>query len=243
MQRCFFPLLLACTALTQGCSHNNIQPLEQVRGAVSRLLSYPGYTVSDKKILNGAGDSAAVAVIMTVSVEDLKSPNKVRKILQVLNLAFEAPQLITESRNRRPTAAMLLLDHIEKTYCSEEKCNEVENVRFEIQHNTLTGKPLEYVSLAGEPPVDLEHTQWVASVLNSTFEVNPGMTREDLLRVFTTESGLSTRTQQTYVLKGCPYIHVDVEFSPVKNLGAIEGTASDKIAKISKPYLDAMHVD
>jgi hypothetical protein len=42
------------------------------------------------------------------------------------------------------------------------------------------------------------------------------MTREDLLRVFITEGGLSTRTQQTYVLKVCPYIHVDVEFSPTK---------------------------
>jgi hypothetical protein len=69
------------------------------------------------------------------------------------------------------------------------------------------------------------------------------MTREDLLKVFTIEGGISTRTRQTYVLKGCPLIHVDVEFTPVGNPGALEGTASDKIAKISKPYLDGIHVD
>lgn len=67
------------------------------------------------------------------------------------------------------------------------------------------------------------------------------MRREDLLRVFTTEGGLSTRTQQTYVLKGCPYIHVDVEFSPVR--GLLASQRNDKIAKISKPYLDAVHID
>jgi hypothetical protein len=242
MRKCIFSVLLACTLLAEGCSHSDIRPFEQIRGAVSRLLSYPGYTVSDEKILNGAGDLAAVAVIMTVSIEDLQSHSKTKKILQILSLAFEAPQQIRDS-NRRPTAAMLLLDHIEKAYCGKEKCNEIENVRFEIQHNTSTGKPLEYVSLESEPPVDWEHMQWVASILNATVDIKQGMTRKDLLRVFTAEGGISMRTQQTYVLKACPYIHVDVEFSPVQNTGAIEGHGSDRITKISKPYLDGMHMD
>jgi hypothetical protein len=48
---------------------------------------------------------------------------------------------------------------MEKAYCGQEECNEVENLRFEIQHNASTGKPLEYVSLEGAPPVDWEHTE------------------------------------------------------------------------------------
>jgi hypothetical protein len=52
------------------------------------------------------------------------------------------------------------------------------------------------------------------------------------------EGGLSTRKQRTYVLKQCPYIKVDVEFSPVANeKDLLEEMLEDKITKISRPYL------
>jgi hypothetical protein len=107
-----------------------------------------------------------------------------------------------------------------------------------------TGRPLENVSLPGEPVVDWEHTQWVGSVLTWTDDIKPGMTRKDLPRVFTVEGGISTRTRRTYVLKRCPYIHVDVEFSPAANWqGYLSQPFDDKILRISKPYLDHLHVD
>jgi hypothetical protein len=68
------------------------------------------------------------------------------------------------------------------------------------------------------------------------------MTRKDLLRVFTVESGISTRTRRTYVLKQCFYIHVDVEFLPVGN-NPFSEMLDAKILKISKPYLDYSHID
>jgi hypothetical protein len=58
------------------------------------------------------------------------------------------------------------------------------------------------------------------------------MTRSDLQLIFTTEGGISTRTQRTYVFKDCPYIKVDVVFS---DTGATE--AEDRIVSISRPYL------
>ena len=42
-----------------------------------------------------------------------------------------------------------------------------------------------------------------------------GMTRADLLKVFTTEGGLSTGLNRTYVYRECQYIKVDVDFEPV----------------------------
>ena len=39
-----------------------------------------------------------------------------------------------------------------------------------------------------------EHTEWVAKSLKEIETVKPGMTREDLLRVFRDEGGISTRT-------------------------------------------------
>ncbi len=74
--------------------------------------------------------------------------------------------------------------------------------------------------------------------------IQPGMTRSDLLEVFTMEGGLSNRLRQTYVLKGCEIIHVDVTYSPISNeTDHLTEMPRDKIDTISKPYLDTFHAD
>ena len=129
-----------------------------------------------------------------------------------------------------------MLDQLEHTDYGRQP-NVIGNARFEIKHSTSTGRPLEPVTLPGEPVIDWGHTQWVGKVLAWIDTIKPGMTRSDLLRVFTTEGGLSTRTHRTYVLKQCPTIKVDVDFSISGN------EAEDKITQISRPYLDYGHYD
>lgn len=232
---------VSVTALAQDCSRGEFTAFSDVECAVSRLLSLPGYTAWDERILNKSGDLAAAAVMKSVPAQEMTSPEKRRQVLLILHLAFEAPQLIVKSSNRTPTAAMLLLGKLERTEFDWQP-TAINNARFEIQHNTSTGRPLEIVSLPGEPAVDGEHTQWVGSVLAWTADIKPGMTRNDLLRVFTAEGGISTRTRRTYALKRCFYIHVDVEFSPAGNAPFNE-RLDDKILKISRPYLDYSHLD
>jgi len=77
-----------------------------------------------------------------------------------------------------------------------------------------------------------QRTLWIAKVLKQIDSIHPGMSRRDLQSTFTTEGGISTRVQRTYVYKGCPYIKVDVVFS---DAGATE--AEDRIVSISSPYL------
>lgn len=246
MRICILTLAFAIvnvTAFAQDCSPGDLTTLSDVKSAVSRLLSLPGYTVSDERILNKSGDLAAVLVTKTLPVQEITSPENTRQILLILHLAFEAPQLIVERSNRTPTAATLLLDKLQRAE-SGPQSTLVSNARFEIQHNTTTGKPFEIVSLDGEPALDWEHMQWISSVLTWTADIKPGMTRKDLLRVFAEEGGISTRTQRTYALKRCSYIHVDVEFSPAANgKDQAHEMLSDKILKISKPYLDYGHID
>ena len=74
--------------------------------------------------------------------------------------------------------------------------------------------------------------------------IKPGMTRKDLLTVFTTEGGLSTGLQRTYGSRDCPFFKVDVVFEPVgRRSRDSEGRATlvqderDIIVKISQPYL------
>jgi hypothetical protein len=82
--------------------------------------------------------------------------------------------------------------------------------------------------------VDKNLTQQISDILKECESIKPGMTRADLLKVFTTEGGLSTQTWRTFVHSRCPYIKVDVEFAPTTSK---QEQPTDIITKISKPYL------
>jgi hypothetical protein len=223
-------------AVAQNRAQKESASFKNVEETVSKLLLVPVYTASDEKLLNEAGDGAALAITRIVSEQEMNSPETGRRILLILHLAFEAPQSIIERNNKTRRTALRLIDQLEHTDYGRQP-NVIGNARFEIKHNTSTGWPLEPVALPGEPVIDWGHTQWVGNVLAWIATIKPGMTRSDLLRVFTTEGGLSTRTRRTYVLKQCPTIKVDVEFSISGN------EAEDKITQISKPYLDYSHFD
>jgi hypothetical protein len=90
----------------------------------------------------------------------------------------------------------------------------------------------------GQPLPSQDHVSWVVEALTRMLTIKPGMTREALLMVFTTEGGLSTRLQRTFVSRECPYFKVDVEFKPVGRLDRDNVELSqDVIVKISRPYL------
>jgi hypothetical protein len=88
------------------------------------------------------------------------------------------------------------------------------------------------------------HIAWVTDALIRMQTIKPGMTRSDLLKVFTTEGGLSTGLHRTFVSRDCLYFKVDVEFDAVGRpnrdrdgrVTLIED-GRDVIVKISKPYL------
>jgi hypothetical protein len=83
-----------------------------------------------------------------------------------------------------------------------------------------------------------ERTKWIAKVLRQITKIEPGMKRQDLLKVLTTEGGLSTRLQHTYLYSECPYIKVNVRFKAASNEGnGAEEEPDDIIESISPPYL------
>jgi len=83
--------------------------------------------------------------------------------------------------------------------------------------------------------LDEEHTAWITDVLKSAQTIKVGMTRSDLMKVFTTEGGLSTTSQRKYVYRHCPYIKVDVKFTAAS---PSEELPTDKIVRVSRPYLE-----
>jgi hypothetical protein len=101
-----------------------------------------------------------------------------------------------------------------------------------------------------EPPALQSHVAWVEAVMGRMATIQIGMTRADLLKVFTTEGGLSTGLSRTYVSRDCPYFKVDVEFEavgrPDRNADGrvtlVEDPA-DRIVKMSRPYLQRVVMD
>jgi hypothetical protein len=91
---------------------------------------------------------------------------------------------------------------------------------------------------------DQERTKWIAKVMRQVTKIEPGMKRQDLLKIFTTEGGLSNRFQRTYVYSGCPYIKVNVRFKAASNEGnGLQEEPDDIIESISQPYLAGSVMD
>jgi len=99
-------------------------------------------------------------------------------------------------------------------------------------------------------PVTAQHIAWVGESLRQMQSLKPGTTRGDLLKVFTTEGGLSTGLHRRYVYRECPWFKVDVEFAPIgrpprDREGRVTLVESDLdiINTISKPYVEFSIID
>jgi len=82
---------LSLAAVAQNLAQKESASFKNVVETVSKLLSVPVYTASDEKLLNEAGDGAALAITRIVSEQEMNSPDTGRRVLLILHLAFEAP--------------------------------------------------------------------------------------------------------------------------------------------------------
>jgi len=92
-------------------------------------------------------------------------------------------------------------------------------------------------SRAGDE-VDKNLTKQMSDILSEWGKMTPGTTRAELLKVFTTEGGLSNAKHRIFVHRRCPYIKVDVDFTlSDPKQSAVDERPTDTVSKISKPYL------
>lgn len=90
-----------------------------------------------------------------------------------------------------------------------------------------------------------DRVAWVAESLKRMLTIKPGMSRYQLVHVFTTEGGLFTSLERTFVSRDCPYFKVDVTFhratgpsSDTRGKDVLRDLDNDVIASISRPYLE-----
>jgi len=103
---------------------------------------------------------------------------------------------------------------------------------------------------SGSTCAPADHLAWVTEALKRMQTIAPGMTRNDLMRVFTTEGGLSTPFQRTFVSRDCPYFKVDATFRRASQRHPEEGRerllseyGDDVIATVSRPFLQFSIMD
>ena len=75
---------------------------------------------------------------------------------------------------------------------------------------------------SSQDPMLKEHLTWVDQSLRRMESIKPGMTRADLLNLFTTEGGL--QTGRTFVYRDCPYSRS--RFSSNRRLARLQGRRS-----------------
>lgn len=92
-----------------------------------------------------------------------------------------------------------------------------------------------------------DHRAWVEQSLERMLTIQPGVTRHELMKVFTTEGGISTAMQRTFVSRDCPYFKVNVNFRRAvqgdKQTDWLQELDDDVITTISGPYLQFSIMD
>jgi hypothetical protein len=78
----------------------------------------------------------------------------------------------------------------------------------------------------------------ITDALKKVGDLKSGDNRAKLEQAFELDGGMQWRAHSRYVLKTCRYIKIDVEFSDERDGGQTDFLPTDRIVKISRPYLD-----
>lgn len=202
---------------------------------VSNLMNTPGYTSRQESALRSMGDRTVRA--LSAQLPARLDERVVAQVLLLIRLSFDEPGAIEYCTDRRPKASLELARRLAKLPAANQ--SEIEN---DLRMLNLVAEGRWNPNQAFQGSYDWRHTRWVAAILRSSLFIKPGMTRADLLAVFTAEGGLSNARQRTYVHRLCPYIKVAVEFS-VAQADILNEKPDDVILKVSKPFLEYSVMD
>ena len=93
-----------------------------------------------------------------------------------------------------------------------------------------------------DTPADRELSSQVSDILKEWSKLTPGTSRAELLKVFTTEGGLSNAGGRRFVYRHCRYIKIDVTFNLTDPNEARE-MPTDTIKTLSKPFPEWTVID
>lgn len=111
------PAILSMTLFTSGQDWQHCQSdagsFQQLKESVHRVTTMHGYTGSDVGDFSRFGDMTSVAVLQTLSYDEMTTPEVLRDVLLIIRLAFDCPSgCAIVADDRKPRVTLLLLDQL-----------------------------------------------------------------------------------------------------------------------------------
>jgi hypothetical protein len=108
----FLGSLAALAQDWQGCKPEGDYSFNDVKAAVHRVTRFRMYSGWDEKTFDRSGDLVAVAVLKTLDDSEMASPESAQFLLLIIRMAFQCPQCVKVTDDRRPRVTLLLLEHL-----------------------------------------------------------------------------------------------------------------------------------
>ena len=124
-----------------------------VKAAVHRVTSSRMYSGWDEKTFNRSGDLVAVAVLKTLDDSEMASAESVKFVLLIVRMAFECPQCVKVTDDRRPRMTLLLLEHLNGITQGKMEADIEEARQFILQKASKANCQMEGIIYANGVPI------------------------------------------------------------------------------------------
>lgn len=116
---------------------------------------------------------------------------------------------------------------------------------------TVCGGTAQFAAFAeGQCNSQPDHIEWVEKSLERMLTIKVGMTRNQLMKIFTTQGGVYTARERQFVSRDCPYFKVNAKFRRAVESQMDEGESAwlnkrddDVITNIDGPFLGYLIFD
>ena len=124
----FFIPLLASVLRAQVPDNS---PEDAIRDALDQKSEFYGSGIMDKQ-LSRMGDAAAVAITKVIAGKKIDQVI-IDRLLVILKTAFSAPRIVENESDRKPRAALFILQLVERLTSSSEQRGRILELRRELE--------------------------------------------------------------------------------------------------------------
>jgi hypothetical protein len=137
----------------QACKPEGDYSFNEVKAAVHRVTSSRMYSGWDEKTFNRSGDLVAVAVLRTLDDSEMASPESLKFVLLIVRVAFDCPQCVKVTDDRRPRMTLLLLEHLNEITRGRMQTDIEEVKDFILQQASKTNCQMEGIIYENGVPI------------------------------------------------------------------------------------------
>ena len=130
-------MLFASPLLGQDWQHcvSDAGSFQQLKNSVHSVTTMHGYSGWDQKAFSRFGDMTSVAILQSLSYEEMTSPETLKDVLLIIHLAFDCPSgCAVVKDDRKPRVTLLLLDQLHNLTRGASQLAVDKMKEFVIQH-------------------------------------------------------------------------------------------------------------